>query len=160
MPYDANVAALQSAVNRFAAVGGFGKVSVDGLWGPNTINATYKTLAWMAAGACAPAGCIDDDDAATANALVSRWDQSAGSAGGLTTFITHAADEIGLPYVATPVPSTTPIPSASPAPWQPPAPGIWERLRSIPTWQKVGLGLVFGFGALWMYNNVIKRGVA
>ncbi len=134
MPYDASVAALQSAVNRFAAVGGFNRVSVDGLWGPNTVNATYKTLAWMAAGACAPTGCIDDEDASTANTLVSRWDQSAGSASGLSAFITQAADEIGLAYVGVPVSPSAAIPNAQlPAPLLPIAQGWWDSIKALPT---------------------------
>src|SRR5262249_46360126 len=100
---NANVLALQSAVNRFAKVAGFAPIAMDGVFGPNTITATYQSLSWIGGGSCAPAGCVDDDDASTGNSLVSRWDQSSASAQGLATFMDGVADEIGLAHIAMPV---------------------------------------------------------
>jgi hypothetical protein len=163
MSYDSNVFALQNTVNRFAAVARFQPLSPDGFWGTLSEQATRATLGWISRGSCTDDACVEDGEAAAATGLLAQWTGSPSAAKGLTVFIGQAADELGLPAIAAPIVSrATAAGSAAAnmiAPLDMPswASRILDAWKSLATWQKIGLGVLFGFGAMWIHRRVKAR---
>lgn len=164
MPYDTNVLALQNTVNRFAASAGTSKLSHDGLWGNQTATATRSVLAWVSRGSCTDELCVGDDDAATAASLLSQWNGSSSSAKGMSLFLGRVADTLGLPEVAIPLVANAGNAANSAAsallPLNQPSwlTKIVEGWKGLATWQKLGLGVIFGFGALWLHKRYVRKG--
>jgi hypothetical protein len=153
---DPQVAALQNAINRFAAVGGFPRVSVDGLWGSKTRQGVYSALAFIGQGKCYQGICPGADTSRDAARIMTEWDETQAAAGGLAAFIGDAANTLGLPHVASPVPSggggpapIVQVPSLSPT--------IMDRLRGLSLWQQILLGLAAGLGIIFVANRISKR---
>jgi hypothetical protein len=161
MAYDANVAALQSAANRFASTAGFPLLKADGVWGAKTSDATYRTLGWITKANCINTGCVDDQDAETSINLMAQWANTAGAASGLAHFINGVADEIGLAYVAAPTSSSPGVPSQSGNPVLPPwipTRSIWDTIKLAPVWQKVLAGVLAGIGLIWLSGRIRGTG--
>lgn len=155
---DPAVAALQSAINRFAAVDGFARVAVDGFWGAKTKQGVYDALAFVGQGKCYRSVCIDEDMARSAAGIMAQWDQSMNAARGLAEFLTGAANELDLPHVAAPLPS--PAPAPAPGPIVPTAPAfqmsLVERFRFLPLWQQIAISALGAIGLIFLVSR-IKR---
>lgn len=155
---DQAVSALQNAINRFAAVGGFPRVAVDGLWGAKTRQGVFSALAFIGQGKCYQSVCPHEDTSRAAAQIMAQWDETVGSVVGLGEFIGGVADTLGLPHVASPV--ATPGGGGSPGPIVLPSSGVpmpfLERLRAMPTWQQVLLGIAASLGLILIVNR-IKR---
>lgn len=156
---DSNVYALQNTLNRFSAPANFPLVAADGAWGPQTQGALYSALAWAGRGGCTSSACVSDDDAATAAGTLAQL-PGAGSASGLNTFLSGIANQMGLATVK-PAASTSAgtvasnaanqfLPLTTPG-WAANALDSW---KALPTWQKLGAGIVAGFGAMWAVKKV------
>lgn len=164
MPYDSNVLALQNTVNRFAVVAGTPKLSHDGFWGNQTATATRNVLSWVSRGSCTDDICVGDDDASTAAALLSQWNGSGSSAKGMALFLGRVADTLGLSEIAIPLVSNASNTASSAAsvllPLNQPSwlTKIVEGWKSLATWQKLGLGVLFGFGMLWLHKRYVRKG--
>lgn len=163
MPYDSNVAALQSTTNRFASATGIATLAVDGLWGSKSQAAVRSALSWISRGSCTDDLCVGDDDAATAAQLVSQWDGSSSSARGMSVFLDRVGDTLGLPHIAVPVAqgaknaanaaASVLLPLNQPS-W---ITKLVENWKSLATWQKIGIGVLFGFGAMWLRKRYLTR---
>lgn len=151
---DSTVAALQSAINRFAAVGGFPRVAVDGFWGSKTVQGVFSALAFIGQGKCYQNVCPHPDTSRQAASVMAQWDESANAARGLTDFLNDVATTLGLPLVASPVPTTTPGPIVLPDSALQLT--IFDRLRALSLWQQVLLGIAAGLGLILVVNR-IKR---
>lgn len=163
MPYDSRVFALQNTVNRYAAVAGFVQLKQDGLWGSKTQQAVRSALSWISRGSCTDEVCVGDDDAASAAQLVSQWDGTATSAGGMETFLDRVGDTIGLPHIAVPIitagGAAANYAANALAPLNQPSwlTKLVDAWKSLATWQKIGLGVLFGFGAMWLHKRYKMR---
>lgn len=153
---DPAVSALQNAINRFAAVGGFPRVDVDGLWGTKTRQGAYSALAWVGKGTCYQHACPDQDTATSAAGIIAQWDEGQTAARGLAEFLAGVADDLGIPHVAAPVPSGggIPIPTGPIVHVSSYSTSIIERIKMLPLWQQVGLGLLMGLGLIIVVNRV------
>lgn len=148
---DPAVATLQSTINRFAAVGGFARVGVDGIWGSRTQQGAYDALAFIGQGKCYRTACPDDTTSKAAAGLMVQWDGAPNAARGLNEFIAHVADELALPLVAAPIPVPTrsgpivhvPVLQAS----------LLERFKAWPLWQQIAVGVLAGFGLIFVANR-------
>lgn len=162
---DANVAALQSAINRFAEVGATSAITVDGAWGPQTQQATYNVLAWIAHQNCNSDICVGDDDATTATGLVAGWDGTPGAASGMATFIGRVAGVLGLKPAAVATSSggatipgtkiTLPtLPKTLPGNGA--AASAYNSFMALPGWQQAGIGILAGVGIMFAVKHVQK----
>lgn len=160
MAYNTSVYALQNSVNRFASAAKFATIAADGVWGPQTQTALDITLAWMMKMPCTSTNhCIAYSDAQTASTLLSSMSGAADAATS-ATFLQVAADELGLAVVKPPV--TQVLTNAGNAAIQqifPATPGSWSASalttwQGLATWQKLGLGVVAGFGTMWAVKRV------
>lgn len=148
---DASVASLQNAINRFAAVGGFPRVAVDGLWGQKTKNGVVSSLSFIGQGKCYRTLCPIESAMDTAATLITTWNESVGTARSMAEFLTGVANQLGLPHVATPI--TTPggpapivlVPSTSVS--------LFERFRAMPTWQQLFLGAASALLLIFVANR-------
>ena len=163
----ANLAKLQATVNRFAKLGGFSQIAIDGGMGSQTENAVTKALQ----AAVSASGGIGDDQLA---AVVSA---SAGSARqtvimqrnvDIETTLAAIANSLGLPPAATVtvkdsslVAAATAVPNKSAFNVASPmgaslfdSVSLWWRQR--PTWQQIGLG-VAGAGIVVMGFSKAKK---
>lgn len=177
---NANVVALQNATNRFASGAGFSLLVTDGIMGINTANAVLRALGWIVRDGCGPHDvCVSDTTQEQATALVSAIVTDSGAldqpqivrnSTGLTTFFNNAANTIGLPFRAAPTPVVNHGPVASnPAVFTPPASALQpmpmigtslvDKIKAMPTWQKVVLGLLAGLGVLWVHQRVRGSGL-
>ena len=163
----ANVVALQNAVNRIAGLGGFVRVTVDGGLGPQTNTGVFNALGWLANNAGdsdtrnAAAGLV----AALVNADGSiNQTQIAQSASGLSSFIGGAADALGAPPENVAAAggggssssgggAVAPVPSKIATQ----ATNIANAFKALPTWQKVGLGVVGAVGAIAVAHKIKKH---
>jgi len=156
---DPAVTALQNVINRFAAVGGFPRVAVDGLWGANTKQGAYASLAWVATGKCYQSICPSAETSSTATGVMAQWgqqDSSVTSAKGLAEFLVGVAEEVGLPHVAAPVPGggggVPPI-SVVHSPYGAQT-SLFMRFRLLPFWQQLALGALTALGLIWISNRL------
>lgn len=146
----ADVSALQNAVNRFAAVGNFPKLAVDGQFGALTRAGTTSALRWIATS--------NTFSRMAAEGLLDTWDGMADSAAGLATFLTQTADTVGLPHVASPIVMPTTIPSVPLIPSTALATiSVFDRFRAWPLWQQLVTGAFAAISMIWVANR-IKRG--
>lgn len=136
---DSAIAALQSAINRFAAVGGFPRVVVDGLWGTQTRAGVYSALAFIGQGKCYQNVCPHPEASSQAARVMAQWDETPAAAKGLAEFISEIANTLGLPLVASPVPTSPAPPPLVPQPST--SATILYRLRALPLWQQIALGI-------------------
>lgn len=161
---DANAVSLQNAINRFARVAGFNAIAVDGAIGNESLLGARRALDYLSVGMDDGLPEVVSDQAAhlnaktTTNALV-----LATNAGPLAGFLNHAANLLKLPVVIAPPRSgmniatnavnqtfsLTPPPNGGAA-------SIVDTLKALPTWQKVLLGALFGFGVLWAHQEYSK----
>jgi hypothetical protein len=158
---DPAVTALQNVINRFAAVGGFPRVAVDGLWGADTKQGAYASLAWVATGKCYQSICPGAETSETATSVMAQWAQqgsSATSAKGLAEFLVGAAEETGLPHVAAPItgagggiPPISVVHNSYGA-----QTSLVTRFRLLPFWQQLALGALTALGLIW-FSNRLKR---
>lgn len=155
---DPTVATLQSAINRFAVVGGFPRVAVDGMWGTNTKQGVYSALSYIGQGKCYQTACPDGETARTAAGVMAEWNERQDAAKGLAEFIGGVADELGIPLVAAPIPSSGGgIPSSGSIPIvRPPAfqASIVDRFKALPFWQQIAFGVLAGLGLIFVVNRV------
>lgn len=153
---DPAVAALQNAINRFAVVGGFPRVTVDGFWGPQTKQGVYSALTFIGQGKCYQTACPDAETAKTAAGVMAEWNESINAVRGLTEFIGGVADELGLPLVATPIPGSGVKPPSSVPIVRIPAfqVSLVDRFKTLPLWQQVTLGVLAGIGLIFVVNRV------
>lgn len=151
---DQAVATLQNAINRFAAVGGFPRVGVDGLWGTQTKTGVRNALLWIGQSKCYQSSCTDPNDAATATGLLAQWDESSSAAKGLGAFLVRVADDLGVPHVAVPV--ITGGGGGGITPSRLPAHGlaIMDRLRALSLWQQILLGFAAGLGLIYVAKRI------
>jgi hypothetical protein len=149
---DGAVATLQNTINRFAVVGGFPRVSVDGFWGAQTKQGVYSALAFVGQGKCYQVACPDADTSRSAAGIMATWDESLNAARGLGEFLGRVADDLGLPLVAAPIPGTGtgPGPIVAPTVYQP---GLVERLKMLPLWQQLVLGIAGGLMMIFVVNR-------
>lgn len=151
---DGAVAALQSVINRFAVIGGFARVSVDGFWGAQTKQGVFSALAFVGQGKCYQAACPDSDTSRAAAGIMATWDESLNAARGLSEFLARVADDLGLPLVAAPIPGTgttsTPGPIVVTTAYHP---GLIERLKLLPFWQQLALGILGGLMLIFVVNR-------
>jgi hypothetical protein len=150
---DSSVAALQATVNRFAAVGGFPRVGVDGLWGQQTQQGTYKALAFVGQGKCYQTACPDADTSKAAAGVMAQWDEKPSAAKGIAEFLARVADDLGMPHVAAPV-VTPPGPIVQVPAYKP---SILERFKALVLWQQITIGVAAGLGLIWFANRVSRR---
>lgn len=143
---DPAVATLQSTINRFAAVGGFARVGVDGIWGSRTQQGAYDALAFIGQGKCYRTACPDDTTSKAAAGLMVQWDGAPNAARGLNEFIAHVADELALPLVAAPIPGSG---ASDPGPIVLQA-SLVERFKAWPLWQQITMGVLAGFGLIFV----------
>lgn len=152
----ADVATLQNAINRFAVVGDFPRITVDGFWGDRTKQGVFSALAFIGQGKCYRQACPDDETSRAAASIMAQWDESLSAARGLAEFLGQVADDLGLPLVAAPItPIPTPIPAAgtiTPIPGT--QPGLLERFKLWPFWQQIALGLTLGLGLIFLANRL------
>lgn len=150
---DASVAALQSTINRFAVVGGFPRVGVDGLWGTQTRQGAYSALAFVGQGKCYQTACPDADTSKAAAGVMAQWDEKPSAAKGIAEFLARVADDLGMPHVAAPVVTApgpiVPVPMAKPS--------VLERLKALLLWQQIAIGVAAGLGLIWFANRVSAR---
>lgn len=149
------VSALQNTINRFAVVGGFPRVAVDGAWGSATKQGIYSTLSWIGQGKCYQTACAIDEDAKTAGQLITQWDKSPNAAQGFSDFFGRVADDLGIPHVPAPVvtgggSTPGPLPIAF-------KPSLMDRLRALTVWQQVLIGVAAGLGLILVANRIKKR---
>lgn len=154
---DTGVATLQNTINRFAVVGGFPRVDVDGLWGSQTKQGVRSTLYWIGQGKCYQTACVIPEDSHTAAGLITQWDESMTAARGLAEFFGRIANDLGIPLVAAPVPSGGGAPG--PIVNVPPAfqVSLVDRFKLLPLWQQVAMGLVTGLGLIFVVNKLRAR---
>lgn len=152
---DSTVAALQSAINRFAVVGGFPKVDVDGLWGSKTKAGVYSSLAFIGQGKCYQSACPDSDTSKTAATLMAQWDESINAAKGLAEFLNGTANELGMPLVAAPVspPPFVPPSGQLPTNYSPMAMSVLDKFKALPLWQRIAIGALGALGMIWAFNR-------
>jgi hypothetical protein len=153
---DPSVTTLQNAINRFAAVGGFSKVDVDGAWGAKTKQGVYSSLAFIGQGKCYQGNCPDNNTSKNAAALMAQWDESMNAAKGLAEFLNGVANELGMPLVASPVsPGSLPIPGSGilhPSNYG--AMASWvDKFAMLPLWQRVAIGALGALGLVWAVNR-------
>lgn len=172
---NANVVALQNATNRYARGAGFPLLVVDGGMGINTANGVLRALGWIVRDGCGPYNvCVSDVTQEKATALLAAIVADNGSIDqtaimqsnvGLTLFLNTAANTIGLPYASSPTPTVNQGPIASnPASYTPPGSALQpppmvgaslvDKLKMMPTWQKVVVGVLAGLGVLWIHQRV------
>lgn len=158
---DPAVSSLQIAINRFAEAGGFAKVNVDGDFGPKTREGTYRALNWIVQNPIRTGA----QNVSTAVGLIAKWDETASSAKGIGIFLNQIADDLNLPHPAVPIASgstptapssTAPLPSAYHALLA--QTSLVDRVRALPAWQKVALGVLSFLGGWWAYNRFVKKG--
>lgn len=155
MAYDKNAALLQSQINRFASVAGFAVLSVDGNVGPLTLSALNKALFYVGYKA-SKVNAVTQSQAlalqdASSQAIATKANVMA-IAPTLSSILSTAANELGLPSVAGPAPSPPPgvypIQPAypdyggkvEPAPGAGMATSIRARFANVPTWALYGGG--------------------
>lgn len=154
---DTGVAALQSAINRYAAIGGFSRVTVDGLWGAKTRQGVFSSLAWIGQGKCYKSACVPNEDASTAGRLMVEWDESMNAARGLAEFLGRVADDLDIPLVAAPVPGSggaIPLPTGPLVPVPAIQASLVERFKTLPLWQQIAAGVLAGLGLIFVVNRV------
>jgi hypothetical protein len=164
---DANAVSLQSAINRFTSVAGFNAISPDGVVGNQTLLATRRVLDYLSVN-------MDDglpeavsDQAANLNAkTTTTTGVLAMNAAPLAGFLNHAANLLKLPAGAAPRTPSALVYQAAGAintalPLNPLAPSasITDTWQRLPTWQKLLVGALFGFGALWAHQEYKARSV-
>jgi len=152
---DPSVTALQNAINRFAVVGGFSKVVVDGAWGSSTKQGVYSSLAFIGQGKCYQNACPDDATSKSATTLMAQWDESLNAAKGLAEFLNGIANELGMPLVASPITTSGGFPgNALPLPaYGAMAMSVLDRFKMLPLWQRVVLGAAGALGLIWAVNR-------
>lgn len=163
---DANAVSLQTGINRFARVAGFAAISMDGVVGTQTLLGARRALDYLS---------VEMDDGLpeavsvqAANLLAKTTPSTsvlAVNAGPLAGFLHHAANLLNLPMVSAPAlaPVQTLVQNATNVafPLKPPgaAASITDTWRQLPTWQKLLVGALFGFGALWVHQEYKLRQV-
>lgn len=157
-----DVAALQSAVNRFAAIGGFPKVAVDGFMGPATRQGTYSALAWIGQGKCYQEACAEGEIASTAAGIMADWDETASAAKGIAEFLGNVANDLGIPHAPAPVPGGggLPVPGGgtlTPLPNPGYAASLVESFKRMPLWQQIALSLLGSVGLIWVVSKISNR---
>ncbi len=159
MSYDSNVFALQNTVNRFAEVVGFTKLAADGMWGDKTRAATKSTLSWISKGSCAQVMCVNAADAQAATMMVPLADTWL-TAKTTIPLISKVGDQLALVHIATPLPAAGSAAANVAANALAPLtmPSWWSKLidgwKNLAAWQKIGIGVLFGFGAMWIHKRV------
>lgn len=152
---DANVSAVQNAVNRYAGPAGFTKIGVDGIVGNDTGQGVLKALEWIQSNS------PDDADTAAglAAAIAPDFSQINRSAPGLSEYLNGVADQQGLSRVNPPLVASGKLyPSAIPGlPGSPAAASLSQTWQKMPTWAKVSVGIAAGLGAIATYKHVKKR---
>ena len=151
------IAMLQIAANRFAQMGGFSPIAVDGVMGPATAAAVHAALSVIQ-------GDVPDeaDNAATLNSTLDQA-QMVQSASGLTTYLNQNADTLNLSSgTAVPVGSSlSPTPGLPDSPFSANLSVMWANL---PLPAKIGGGLLAVAGlvmlAKHLAGNKKKRGRA
>ncbi len=177
---NANVVALQNATNRFASEAGFPLLVVDGGMGINTANSILRALGWIVRDGCGPYNvCVSGETQEKATALLSAIVNDNGAIDqtkimqsnvGITLFFNTAANTIGLPFAAAPTGIVNQGPVASnPNVFTPsgsvlqPMPmvgtSLFDKVKMMPTWQKVVLGVLAGLGVLWVHQRVKGGGL-
>jgi len=164
---DANAVALQNAINRFAVPAGFTRIAVDGVVGTETLTGARRTLDYLS---------IETEDglpSSVSEQAVMFETKATGSIAALATnaaavagFLNYAANLLKLPVVMPPT-SSVPAAYANAANTAvnalfPTGGATWiDRLgqswRGLKTWQRIGLGVIFGFGFLWTYRLIKRR---
>lgn len=169
MASDANVVGLQTAINRYAKPAGFSKIKVDGAVGNETLMGARRALDFLS---------IDTDASPTSEMMSNQASAFlattaatpvalATNASALAGFLNHYANLLGYPVVAPPnasVPAyvsaastavNTGLPLApSSSSW---ASSIMTRWKVLPTWQKAGLGVLFGVGFMFIFKQIKQR---
>lgn len=152
---DANVAALQTAVNRFAVAGGFAKVATDGAFGPLTRAGVYSALRWIGRGEDYDGIGPDVEAQGVANGIVINWDETASSSAGLAEFLNGVADDIGIPAGSAPPTSgggviPGPVYTAF-------NPDLLDKFNMLPMWQQAGIGLAGAIMLLYGVKTLKQR---
>jgi hypothetical protein len=143
------VATLQNTINRYAVVGGFARVAVDGFWGEQTRQGVRNALGFVGQARCYKLACPDDETARAALDVIARWDEGASAVPGLVEFLGGVADDLGLPLVAAPISSSAPSPIVPHVMYQA---SLVQRLKMLPLWQQITLGVATSLGLIFLVN--------
>jgi hypothetical protein len=151
---DPTISALQATINRFAVVGGFPRVDVDGGWGPKTRQGVYSALAWVGQGKCYQQACPTPETTKAAAGVIAAWDETMASARGLNEFLAGVANELGIPHVASPVPSGGGVPGGVLTRLPSFSMGLLDRFKMMPIWQQIAIGVAAGLGLIFVANRI------
>lgn len=140
------IAMLQIAANRFAQMGGFSPVAVDGVMGPQTASAVHLALEVVQGNVSSEA-----DNAATLDSTLDQ-NQMIQSASGLSTYLNQNADTLGLSSAtAVAVGSLSPTPGMPLSPFGANLSVMWA---SLPMPAKIGGGLLAVAGLVMLAKHL------